>query len=78
VVCPTCKEGDVVRKRTRKGRVFYGCSRYPECDFTSWSEPLKLSCPKCGGVLVAQNKHLARCLACGEVYTLESLAEKNV
>ena len=77
VVCPTCKEGDVVRKRTRKGRVFYGCSRYPECDFTSWSEPLKLSCPKCGGVLVAQNKHLARCLACGEVYTLESLAEKN-
>lgn len=78
VVCPTCKEGDVVRKRTHKGRIFYGCSRYPECDFTSWSEPLKLSCPKCGGVLVAQNKHLARCLACGEVYTLESLAEKNV
>ncbi|HPS32905.1 MAG TPA: type I DNA topoisomerase [Anaerolineaceae bacterium] len=73
VVCPTCKEGDVVRKRTRKGRVFYGCSRYPDCDFTSWDEPLKQSCPQCGGVLVAKNKHFARCLACSEVFTLESL-----
>lgn len=73
VVCPTCGKGDVVRKRTRKGRVFYGCSRYPECDFTSWDEPLKQRCPQCGGVLVAKNKHYARCLACSEVFTLESL-----
>jgi len=73
VVCPTCKEGDVVRKRTRKGRIFYGCSRYPDCDFTSWDEPLKQRCPQCGGVLVAKNKHFARCLACSEVFTLESL-----
>ncbi len=76
VVCPTCKEGDVVRKRTRKGRVFYGCSRYPDCDFTSWDEPLKQSCPQCGGVLVAKNKHHARCLACSEVFTLEALSSE--
>jgi DNA topoisomerase-1 len=73
VSCPTCKEGDVVRKRTRKGRIFFGCSRYPECDFTSWDEPLKQSCPQCGGVLVAKNKHHARCLSCAEIFTLESL-----
>ena len=36
--CPKCDEGDVVKKKA-KGRVFYGCSRYPECDFSSWKDP---------------------------------------
>lgn len=77
LTCPTCGQGDVVRKRTRKGRVFYGCSRYPDCDFTSWDEPLKQRCPRCGGVLVAKNKHHARCLSCGEIFTLEALASES-
>ena len=37
--CPTCKEGKVVTKRTRKGRTFWGCSRYPDCDYASWTNP---------------------------------------
>ncbi len=37
--CPKCKEGKVIRRRTKKGRFFYGCSRYPECDFASWTKP---------------------------------------
>ncbi len=37
--CPKCGEGEVVVKRTKTGRNFYGCSRYPECDFASWSKP---------------------------------------
>jgi DNA topoisomerase-1 len=73
IKCPKCKEGEVVRKRTRKGRVFYGCSRYPECDFTSWNQPLETACPNCGGTLVAQNKHHARCLDCANTYTIEEL-----
>ncbi|HEX3871727.1 MAG TPA: type I DNA topoisomerase, partial [Pirellulales bacterium] len=49
VKCPQCHEGDVVEKRTRKGRqrIFYGCSRYPECDFTSWDKPTGDRCPEC-------------------------------
>ncbi|MCX6731792.1 MAG: type I DNA topoisomerase [Candidatus Parcubacteria bacterium] len=39
--CPKCKEGDVVVKRTKKGKIFYGCSRYPACDFASWAKPEK-------------------------------------
>jgi len=39
MACPKCKEGGVVRKRTRKGRFFFGCSRYPNCDFSSWTKP---------------------------------------
>ncbi|MGA7670897.1 MAG: type I DNA topoisomerase [Nitrolancea sp.] len=52
--CPQCEEGDVVEKKTRKGRrrTFYGCSRYPECDFTSWDKPTGERCPQCGDILV--------------------------
>ncbi len=58
VKCPQCEEGDVVEKRTRKGRrrIFYGCSRYPECDFTSWDKPTGERCPKCGDILVEAGK----------------------
>ena len=41
--CPTCKEGDVITRRTKKGRMFYGCSRYPDCDFASWQKPVQKS-----------------------------------
>ncbi|MEW5907702.1 MAG: type I DNA topoisomerase [Patescibacteria group bacterium] len=37
--CPRCEEGDVIIRRTKKGRIFYGCSRYPQCDFASWTNP---------------------------------------
>jgi DNA topoisomerase-1 len=58
VKCPQCHEGDVVEKRTRKGRqrIFYGCSRYPECDFTSWDKPTGQRCPVCGDILVETGK----------------------
>ena len=54
IKCPQCHEGEVVEKRTRKGRrrIFYGCSRYPECDFTSWDKPTGERCPVCGDILV--------------------------
>jgi DNA topoisomerase-1 len=47
VKCPKCNEGDVVMKRSRKGRSFYGCSAYPKCDFVSWGKPVLKPCPKC-------------------------------
>lgn len=40
IKCPTCKEGDVVVKKTKRGRIFYGCSRYPNCNFASWTKPV--------------------------------------
>lgn len=45
---PDCG-GEVVERRSKQGRVFYGCSRFPDCKFTSWNKPVNRDCPKCGG-----------------------------
>ncbi|MCD6442121.1 type I DNA topoisomerase [bacterium] len=52
VKCPKCKEGEIVKKRTRKGKFFYGCSAWPKCDFALWDEPTGEKCPKCGSLMV--------------------------
>ena len=51
VNCPQCS-GELVLRRSKKGRAFYGCSRYPECDFTVWDRPSQEKCPHCGGLTV--------------------------
>lgn len=51
VKCPTCGEGDLVEKKSRKGKVFYGCNRYPDCGFVSWDKPTSKHCPQCNGLL---------------------------
>ena len=58
VSCPKCGK-DLVLKRTKKGRIFYGCIDNPGCDFMSWQRPVSKKCPKCGGVMYAKNNKLA-------------------
>jgi DNA topoisomerase-1 len=64
VRCPR-DGGELIERRTRKGRVFYGCENYPECEFTSWKRPLPVPCSNCGNLLVADNRTHAVCTACG-------------
>ena len=52
VKCPTCKEGEIVERKSKKRRIFYGCERYPECEFVSWDKPIERPCPKCNELLV--------------------------
>ncbi len=56
VKCPKCKTGDVVERKSKKNRVFYGCSNYPECDFISWDKPIGRDCPKCNHYLAEYKK----------------------
>ena len=52
VTCPTCKKGEIVERKTKRNRIFYGCERYPDCDFSSWDKPVGRNCPKCDEYLV--------------------------
>ncbi|MBN2983587.1 MULTISPECIES: type I DNA topoisomerase [Cohnella] len=52
VACPKCGKGHIVERRSKKGRMFYGCDQYPECDFVSWDRPVAKACPDCGGLMV--------------------------
>jgi DNA topoisomerase-1 len=61
VKCPECKEGDIVEKRSKRGRNFYSCSRYPECKFALWSKPTGEVCPKCSSLLVYGKKGTVVC-----------------
>jgi len=67
VTCPECGEGELVAKRSRKGRTFYSCNRYPECKFAVWQRPIPEPCPNCGGLLLAQAGDKAKCNVCGSV-----------
>jgi DNA topoisomerase-1 len=49
VKCPNCSEGEVVERRSKRGKTFYGCNRYPDCDFVAWGKPIAEPCPECGG-----------------------------
>ncbi|HWB72956.1 MAG TPA: type I DNA topoisomerase [Egibacteraceae bacterium] len=50
-VCPKCGQGDLVERTSRYGKIFYGCNRYPDCNFALWSQPLAQPCPNCGAPL---------------------------
>lgn len=77
VICPN-DGGELVQRKTRKGRVFYGCVNYPTCDFTSWKRPLPTPCPQCGGLLVVANKHQAKCLTCEEQYKIDEVSRLEI
>lgn len=52
VKCPKCKDGDVIVRKTKKGRHFYGCSNYPDCDFIEWKKPTGDFCKECGSYMI--------------------------
>ncbi len=63
VPCPKCGKA-IIKKRTKKGRTFYGCEDYPNCDFTSWDLPVEDVCPKCGSMMVQRRGQNGAFIAC--------------
>ena len=67
VKCPKCKTGDIIKKRSKTGRIFYGCSNYPECDFIMSNKPIDKKCPECGNLLSEKKlskKTIIKCEKC--------------
>ena len=72
VKCPQCETGQIVERKTKRNRIFYGCNRYPECDYVSWDKPVGRNCPNCSAVLVEKRdkkKTLIQCIQCDYVET---------
>ena len=61
---PPALSSEILEKRTKKKRVFYGCFGYPNCEWTSWSKPVPEKCPTCGGLMVEAGRDRTRCLTC--------------
>lgn len=78
--CPSCGTGKLVERRSKKGRVFYGCDRYPECDFVSWDKPYAKPCPQCGRLMVEKRTRAgaqALCTGCGHKENVAELMEQQ-
>lgn len=56
VTCPKCGEGHVIERKSKKKRIFYGCDRYPDCDYVSWDKPVERACPKCAEHALVEKK----------------------
>jgi DNA topoisomerase-1 len=54
VNCPECKEGDILERRSRRGKIFFGCGRYPKCKFASWDKVVPHPCPSCGAAYLVE------------------------
>jgi DNA topoisomerase-1 len=76
VKCPECG-GDIVQKRSKKKRIFYGCANYPKCNFATSTKPLPQPCPECGGLLVTWGKK-AKCLKCEHITKVKAEREQEV
>ncbi|MBC8572422.1 type I DNA topoisomerase [Jingyaoa shaoxingensis] len=75
IACPKCGKEVVIRK-TKKGRKYYGCENNPECDFMSWQKPSEKKCPNCGGYMLEKgNKLVCADEQCGYVETMEKKNE---
>jgi DNA topoisomerase-1 len=65
VMCPQCGTGEISERRSKRGKTFYGCTRYPDCDFVAWARPIPEKCPECGSPYlvdkVLKSGHFAQC-----------------
>lgn len=66
VTCPKCSQGEVVAKKSRRGKIFYGCNRYPDCDQAFWNKPVNEKCPDCGAMLTEKVLKKGTFHACSE------------
>ncbi|MFF2088998.1 type I DNA topoisomerase [Paenibacillus sp. NPDC058174] len=77
VTCPKCHEGKIIERRSKKGRIFYGCDTYPTCDYVSWDKPSGKPCPKCEAMLVEKKSRNGGRLQCPSCDYSEELPDED-
>jgi DNA topoisomerase-1 len=78
IKCPDCGLGEIAERRTRRGKTFYGCTRYPECTFAAWDKPRMVPCPNCGAPFLVEKETkksglVLRCLKCKAQFSPETV-----
>jgi DNA topoisomerase-1 len=78
IKCPDCGEGEIAARRTRRGKTFYGCTRYPACTFAAWDKPRLVACPTCGAPFLVEKETrkaglVLRCLKCKGQFAPETV-----
>ena len=77
VKCPECGLGEIAERRTRRGKIFYGCTRYPECTFAAWDKPRLVPCPNCGAPFLVEKETkkgaILRCVKCKSTFQPETV-----
>ncbi|MBI1797911.1 MAG: type I DNA topoisomerase [Candidatus Eisenbacteria bacterium] len=78
IACPDCGKGEIAERRTRRGKTFYGCTRYPECTFAAWDKPRMVPCPNCGAPFLVEKETkksglVLRCLKCKSQFSPETV-----
>jgi len=78
IKCPDCGTGEIAARRTRRGKTFYGCTRYPECTFAAWDKPRAIPCPTCGAPFLVEKEtrkagQVLRCLKCKGTFAPETV-----
>lgn len=61
IKCPKCHEGEIITRKTKKGKMFFGCSTFPKCDFALWDKPVNEFCPKCDSILIETKRKQVKC-----------------
>lgn len=77
VPCPKCNEGKIIERRSKKGRVFYGCDRYPECDHVTWDKPSQKPCPECNSMMIEKRNKRGTKLNCTQCEHNEELVDES-
>lgn len=77
VSCPKCG-GEILEKKSKRGKAYYGCEKWPKCDFMVWDKPLKSEkCPECGGILLKKNGRNAKVYCYNENCKYERKSKKK-
>ena len=77
VKCPKCSDGEIVKRRTKRGRLFWGCNKYPDCDFVTWNEPTDKTCPKCNDPLFIKKSKKPKLICINEGCGYEEPVEEK-
>jgi DNA topoisomerase-1 len=78
ITCPDCRQGTITEKRSKKGRIFYSCNRYPDCKFALWDKPVETPCPRCGNLMTLKGKNGVKCTKCDYSSETVKVVQENI